>query len=62
MSDISKMEPSGGRTRGWRQRSFRLGVQEGLTVQSLKDGKSKPLGDLGDKPHRQSAKAPRQST
>lgn len=56
------MEPSEGRTRGWRQHSFRLGVQEGLTVQSLKDGKSKPLGDLGDEPHRQSAKAPRQST
>lgn len=30
-------------------------------MQNLKDGKSKPLGDLGDEPHRQNAKALRQA-
>ena len=36
-------------------------VRRGLTLQNLKDGKGKPLGDLGDEPHRQNAKALRQA-
>ena len=45
----------------WRYCSFRLGGWGGLTLQNQKAGKGKPLGDLGEEPHRQNARALRQA-
>lgn len=50
-----------GRGIGGRQCNFRCSGQ-GRPVQSLKEGKSKPSGDLGGEHHRQSTKAPRGSS
>lgn len=41
--------------------SFRLGGRGGLTLQNQEAGKGKPLGDLGDEPHRQNARALQQA-